>query len=163
MKTARIVVVVGLVAAVASAFALARRAPQLTEKDRIREAIERARRGVVAHRLSEILAVVSSDYEDGNHTRDTLRALIAYGLRQYPAVQVTLFVTDIQVRGDEADVDTGIKAAARDSGGTPADWEGTLRLRFAREPARRHILFRDHAWRVVRIDGLGDVQDAFAR
>lgn len=152
--------VLAVLVALASFYARARHTPTLTDEERIREAIEQARRGVVAHRLPEILKVVSPNYDDGTYHRDTLRALIATGLRQYPVVRVSVSITHLRVRDEEADVGVEVWATALDVGGNPVRWEGNLRVAFARETCTRHLVFRDHCWRVVRVEGLGAVSDA---
>lgn len=140
---------------------LARDAPPVPEEEEVRRAIEAARAAIVSHRFGDLMACISRTYDDGRYTFDTLQGLVSYGLRQYPEIQVAVYLQDVQVRGMEAVVTLEVDAAGVSSGGERGSYRGTLEVRLAREPVRRYLLLPGRRWRITRVDGLPGIEDAF--
>ncbi|NLC57655.1 MAG: hypothetical protein GX774_12520 [Armatimonadetes bacterium] len=144
-------------------YRLAYGGPRLSDEERIHQAIEAARVGVVSREVGEIMAHVSRSYDDGNYTFETLRGLIAFGLRQYSHVQVAVYLREVHVQGSKAVASLDVDAVGLHAGGEQSRYRGALEVHFVREPARRHLIFPDHRWRAVRMDHFLDIQDAFER
>ncbi|MDH7571680.1 MAG: hypothetical protein QHJ73_19040 [Armatimonadota bacterium] len=151
-RLALVLVVLALLAV--GVWNLARGGTPLTDEEQVRATIEEARRGVVAHRADRVLDVVSQAYDDGEYTRETLRALILTGLREYPRIEAAVWVREMQVTGERAVATLEVRAEGTDRSGSTARFEGTLRVRLGKEPARRYGVFPDSRWRVVAVEGL---------
>lgn len=157
------ILLIGVVVALAlGGWLLARRGPRLSDEERVRETLEAARQAVEARDLGRFMACVSPRYDDGNHTYETLRSMMAFGLRQYSEVRVALYVREIRVEGDSAAAELDVQARGVHQSGDPARYTGVMNVSLARDEVRRHVFFKEARWRAVGIDSFGDVQDAFS-
>jgi hypothetical protein len=123
--------------------------PKLTPEGQIRRLLAKAEQGAESRRASVCMSCLSPDYTDslGNDYR-TLRRLAAGGFRVVDAVDVTVEVHEITVRGERARAAAHVRIQAAQRGEPVESSDSEMLLHLAREKRgwRRE-------WKVIRIDG----------
>lgn len=148
-----------LIAVLVLGFSL-RRGARASDEEQIASVLDQARQGAVSGNAGDILDTISPRYNDGVYTAKTLRPLIIYGMRELSQMQVTMYVRQMQVKGNKANVTLDVQASAVGPDGKHNSYNGPLVLDMEREQARG-ALSRKSRWRITRVANLQQLENAF--
>ena len=122
---------------------------QLTPEAQVRRLLARAEQGAELQSASRCMACVSRDYSDSDgNTYHTLRQLAVRGFYSVDAVDVTVRVRELTVRGDRAVVTAHVTISAGQHDSPPSTTDSDMTVHLVREKQgwRRQ-------WKVVRVKG----------
>ena len=131
-----------------------------SDSDQITAMIERGRQGIERKSLNTAASCLSKSYSDQyGMNYDRIRVWAAQAFRAETSYEVAVDAPQVTVQGDQAQARTHVVVSTVASGDRQQVFSGDVLLRLRKERVRRYLIFPAREWKVISMEGIGDVLD----
>ncbi|MGD9498087.1 MAG: hypothetical protein AB7Y46_17430 [Armatimonadota bacterium] len=152
-RAARWLIPLGVPAAAFAAYWYLTRPEPGTPRQQILRLIAEVERAIEQRRVSDVMKFVSEDYQDSRgYTRRDVQRLVVAGLRSRNVLDLSVQVTQISVRGDQASFMAEVDYCV----GQPVSAGRAAHL-----TVQGHLRREGRHWRIVRGEGWQEAESAY--
>ncbi|MDO8684075.1 MAG: hypothetical protein Q7N50_11405 [Armatimonadota bacterium] len=156
MRTRIILLVLMVAVAAGIIYQVSLNRQRLPDDRQIAELLQWGIGGVEKNDPRQAVSIVSKNYkDDAGMTYTFLRIRTYDALRSDVQPDVTILKPSIRINGDNATLDAQFSVIDRKNDEAIFTRDLTLHLR--REKLRRYLIFSTHEWRIVSIEGVGEI------
>jgi hypothetical protein len=149
-----VIVILAIAAAAYAAFTQDRR----PDVQQIQDLLKRGETSVEQRSLSGAMSCISDSYSDKQGLKyDQIRLLAANAFHDARKIEVDVSNPTISVQGQQASAGMSVSVRTGEGADRQSRAFNAVTISLAREPVRHLLVFPAKEWKVVEIEGLGDL------